>query len=594
MDTLICRLFEQRGLELKRHTQDKKKGPCPSCGGEDRCNVWPDEREGRGYYYCHRCGAQGDAIQFMRDYLGMSYTEACERAGSRPGGNYGLPKMEAPKARRRVEAASRAAVAELCQGPGADADADSPPPGDLQGQDLWRNKATAFAAWAHQQLLAMPAELAWMAKRGLGRSAVLRHGLGFNPGERGRGLVRERTAWGLPPEVRPYNPLRLFTRVRKHMAVPPAERKKSLTIRPSDTKRRLQVFGRVPFRQPEGKPRKLWLPRGLVIPHIVPGPGGKAEVRHLRIRRRDEDRKAFAPDRKYYVIEGSDKDQVLLRCRTIPGKAWPDVVLVVESDLDGLLVYELAGDLVSVLILSTSSIRRLPPEVFARLERAECILVATDFDQPDKEGKRAGLEGWKAWSATFARAKRWMVPDGKDPGEAYERGEDLRLWLMAGIPEGLRMLMTPGPSSPDVPKEDRPAEKKGENSPMRWDGAEAQTDPDEARLPEDCPYSVAYLRRAFAGKTASDGLLVPCPKASTPWWWKYVKSCRTCAGHGHCLLDFVTSPRMLAPLEEVSIRGGEVRVAPESANSPGRPDAIPSDQDNSRPSCGAAGQHVET
>lgn len=444
MDSLICRLFEQRGLKLKRHTQDKKKGPCPACGGEDRCNVWPDEREGRGYYYCHRCGAQGDAIQFMRDYLGMSYAEACDRAGSRPRDNYGMPKAEALKARRRVEAAAPRQTPK----PETDAVAE-----ELQGQELWRRKATAFAAWAHRQLLEMPGQLAWLAGRGLNHTAVLRHGLGFNPGERGRGLVRERPAWGLPPEVRPYNSPRLVARMRKRLATPPGERKCSLSIRQSTPNRRIQVFGRVPFLPPEGKVRKLWLPRGLVIPHIVPGPDGTTEVRRLRIRRPEEDRKVFAPDRKYYVVEGSTMDPALLHCRTAPGSGWPDIVLVVESDLDGELMHELTGDLVTVLILMTSSIRRLPPETFTRLERADCILVATDFDKPDKEGKRAGAEGWKLWQATFARAKRWPVPDGKDPGEAYERGEDLRLWLMAGIPEGLRMLMTTGPSLPEMPRE---------------------------------------------------------------------------------------------------------------------------------------------
>ena len=548
MDSLICQLFEQRGLELKRHTQDKKKCPCPSCGGKDRCNVWPNEREGRGYYYCHRCGAQGDAIQFMRDYLGLSYAEACERAGSRPGGNHALPRAEAVKARRRIEAASPR------QSPDPENDAEASPEA-RQGKELWVIKATAFAAWAHRHLLRMPEELDWLARRGLSRSAVLRHGLGFNPGEKGRGLVRERPAWGLAPEIRPYNPPSLFARVRKVLATAAEERKDSdsITIRQSSQKRHFQVFGRPPFCRPAGKPRKLWLPRGLVIPHLVPGPDGKMEVHRLRIRRPDADRKEFAPDRKYSVVEGSEMDPALLECRASSGPgssgAWPDVVLVVESDLDGELMYELAGDLVTVLILMTSSIRRLPPKVYSRLERADCIMVATDFDRPDKEGRRAGAEGWKLWQAAFARAKRWPVPDGKDPGEAYERGENLRLWLMAGIPEGLRMLMTPGPSAPAVPEENRPAVKEEPSGPMRWAGAGAHTPPEEAALPDGAP-AVEQLRRYYAGKIFEDGLLIPCPRAVKPWWWTYCKYCRACAGHPLCLLDFVTSEAMLAPLEE--------------------------------------------
>jgi len=35
-------------------------GPCPFCGGTDRCRVWPNQEGGR--FWCRQCEAQGDAI----------------------------------------------------------------------------------------------------------------------------------------------------------------------------------------------------------------------------------------------------------------------------------------------------------------------------------------------------------------------------------------------------------------------------------------------------------------------------------------------------------------------------------------------------
>ena len=57
--------------------------PCPGCGGTDRFLVWPDEGV-TGRYLCRQCGAQGDGIQFLRDFLGKSYADACAAFGLTP------------------------------------------------------------------------------------------------------------------------------------------------------------------------------------------------------------------------------------------------------------------------------------------------------------------------------------------------------------------------------------------------------------------------------------------------------------------------------------------------------------------------------
>lgn len=57
-------------------------GPCPWCGGDDRFRVWPDQGAGDlGRYWCRRCGRKGDVIDFLRDYKGLTFQEACQDAG---------------------------------------------------------------------------------------------------------------------------------------------------------------------------------------------------------------------------------------------------------------------------------------------------------------------------------------------------------------------------------------------------------------------------------------------------------------------------------------------------------------------------------
>ena len=547
MPASILDLFRGKALEPKKKTSTEWASPCPSCGGKDRCSLWPEDQEGRGYYWCRQCGTQGNGIQFLRDFHGMGYAEACRAIGVAVQQNLAPPRFApGPNRREKLVPKSKAAPEE---GPAAFA------AGQETDRALWREKATIFAAWAHLRLLETPEVLQWLARRGLDEAAVRRYGLGWNPGERGQsGIVRSRQSWGLPEQLKA-----------------------------------------------DGKPKQLWLPKGLVIPQLGTDAGGKSHARRLRIRRPEEERQRFMPDQKFFVIPGSEMDALYL-CRRHPSGSdrsgcGINIIAVVESELDALLLHHLAGDLMGVAAAMTSTVKALPPRLFSDLEKADCILVALDFDDPDKEGKRAGAEGWPRWNDTFPRAKRWPVPVGKDPGEAFARGENLRLWLWAGLPEGLRFAMSAGQSAPGVAKEKGAAEKReartqqerrAPSAPSRWGGQWADVPLRDVALPTGAP-TVEHLRRYYAGKIFEDDLLIPCPKTSTPWWWTYYKSCRKCAGHSLCLLGFVMSSRMLALLEEASIRDtGEVRVSPESSNSPGRPDAVASDQENSLPSCSAA------
>lgn len=365
----IIDLFCGHGLSPIKKTAKEWASPCPACGGTDRCNIWPEDQDGRGYYWCRQCDAKGDGIQFLRDYVGMSYGDACKRVGVTPVAN-----LHAPTLRPQARAEKFQPVAT--------------PRGHLEGVNIavWRGKADAFVGWSTQHLLQNAVQLAWLAARGITAETAQRYRLGYNPGEKGKNcIIRPRSVWGLPPAKRD-----------------------------------------------DGKDKRLWLPRGIVIPQVVTN-GGAETVHRVRIRRLDADREIFQPKRKYQVVEGSAMDVLWLPC-TSPMHSG-GVVVVVESELDAVMLHALAGDMAHCVAAMTSNIRNLSVDIFDRLNEALCILVALDADKP-------GADGWPRWQETFPRAKRWPVPAGKDPGEAFALGEDLRLWLLAGIPKGLRMVMS--------------------------------------------------------------------------------------------------------------------------------------------------------
>ena len=318
----------------------------------------------------------------------MSYGDACKRVGVAPVANLKAPTIPKSKIVEPFQAVS----GQLGQLDGVD-------------RDKWQTHAAKLVTWGTECLLRAPEHMAWLAARGLDADAVQRYHLGFNPGERGRNcIIRPRESWGLPPVLKD-----------------------------------------------NGKPKKLWLPRGIIVPQIMPGPDGVDLIERVRIRRLDVDRQEFRPEHKYHVVEGSSMDLLWLPCTA---QYDTGVVVVQETELDSYMLHAVAGDLTSCLASMTSNIRNMSTAVFERLKNASCILVALDCD-------KAGAEGWPRWRATFPRAKRWPVPMGKDAGEAFGAGLDLRLWVQAGIPEGLQLAMPAG-QAPDMTSQEGARENRAE------------------------------------------------------------------------------------------------------------------------------------
>lgn len=151
-------------------------GPCPECGGNDRFRVWPNENSGKGGYWCRSCGKAGDNIQFLVDFEGMTFKEACA-----------FLRIEKPsRTAEQPPPVPRAFTPQQHQGPA----------------QLWQDRAEKFVSWAQENLLQKQEILDWLAARGINKAAAAAARLGWNSGEKGKDIFRARAAWGLPEQIK--------------------------------------------------------------------------------------------------------------------------------------------------------------------------------------------------------------------------------------------------------------------------------------------------------------------------------------------------------------------------------------------------------
>ena len=159
----------------------------------------------------------------------------------------------------------------------------------------------------------------------------------------------------------------------------------------------------------DGTSKRLWIPVGLVIPCFV----DDYLLSRLRIRRHEG-----IP--RYIVVPGSDT-------RPMSWDTDKEAIVIVESELDGMLLTQEVGDLAAVVALGSVSAR---PDATTHelLCRAQIILLALDSDDA------GGKSSWSFWNDTYGmKVKRWPCVEGKDPSEAWQKGMNVRDWIIAGI-----------------------------------------------------------------------------------------------------------------------------------------------------------------
>ncbi len=167
--------------------------------------------------------------------------------------------------------------------------------------------------------------------------------------------------------------------------------------------------------------KQIYLPRGVVIPHFVAG-----DLWALKVRRfvgdtpvtADQGGKYGGPRGGQIALYGVD----LLRGGDRP-------LFLVEAELDALLLWQAAGDLVDAAALGSAS-RTLPARWLAALLPYPRIYAALDADG-------AGTLNAARLAEISARITSVRVPAGKDMTEYGQGGGDVREWveMVMGIAE---------------------------------------------------------------------------------------------------------------------------------------------------------------
>ena len=229
-----------------------------------------------------------------------------------------------------------------------------------------RQKAGEFMCGCQEALLCEEAQ-AILRARGLALETARRFGLGYNR----QSIWEDRAAWGLDEAYRE-----------------------------------------------DGKLRRQWLPRGLVIPAFPCG-----ESRPYRIKIRRDDWRAEDKLPKYVEVSGSQRQYGLYGDWKLPP-------IVVEAELDAILIQQEVGDLVCSVALGGVA-KRPDIQVHELLRRSSRILLSLDFDE-------AGQKELAFWKRTYQRVVTWPVPIGKSPSESFLLGIDLRKWVQVGLKQPSR------------------------------------------------------------------------------------------------------------------------------------------------------------
>lgn len=237
----------------------------------------------------------------------------------------------------------------------------------IQAKDpspVWVEKATAFVEWSHEKLMSNKEALEIVKARGFTGSFLAGQNkiMGWNPGINGMDFNRDRTLWGLDAELKA-----------------------------------------------DGTPRTLWLPVGLVIASL----SSDGRVVRLKVRRTGWKQGDAFP--KYAVVSGSKS------CLSVYGDTRLPVAVVVESELDALLLQQIAGDLFYCVALGGST--NLPDaDTDVLLRRAKSVLFLPDNDD-------AGAIAWTRWQARFPGIQKCLTPESKSAGDYHVAGGDIRGWL---------------------------------------------------------------------------------------------------------------------------------------------------------------------
>lgn len=145
--------------------------PCPECGGKDRFIIWPNDK-----YWCRRCEKNGDAIQFCRDFMGLTYFEACKKLNL----EIRSCSLSEPLQFNEFKVAKEPSL-------------------------LWQERALAFTNWAHHNLINNPTQLSMLHERMINMETIIKYRLGFCMNHKkgqSKDFFINRSSWGLSEELK--------------------------------------------------------------------------------------------------------------------------------------------------------------------------------------------------------------------------------------------------------------------------------------------------------------------------------------------------------------------------------------------------------
>jgi len=195
-------------------------GPCPACNGRDRFVVWPKRPRG-GAYLCRGCGAAGDGVQFLRDFRGMSFQDACASLGISPAGKGGLGSGGSLAGRRpSLPAGQKTPGGGGCPAGRGSGSGSGLAPVERHALSLpgevWRRRAGEFLRSCQQRLDLSPGACRWLfAWRHVWPESCEPCGLGWNNADR----YEPREMWGLSGLGKVKLPQGIVTAVRRGGAI---------------------------------------------------------------------------------------------------------------------------------------------------------------------------------------------------------------------------------------------------------------------------------------------------------------------------------------------------------------------------------------
>lgn len=348
-------------------------------------------------WYCRGCNKSGDLIELVQFCKALSFPEACRFIGEEWRISNDRSPNSAPESGKRESHKQHQAW--------------KPKPVEAISAG-WLEKTKALIDWSHEQLLSNPEQLKWLQiGRGINDETVKRFKLGWNP----KDLFRERRAWGLPEELNPKT----------------------------------------------GKPKKLFIPAGLVIP----GRDSAGCINLVKIRRPDPPE----GQARYYFLPGGAVAPCFFGDNL-------GSLIVVESELDAVLLAQESGGILAA-VSTGSATNRPDSKSFEILSQADHLIISLDNDDA---GGKAGVN---FWPDTFKSSRPWFVPatHGKDHTAAFLSGFPIGGWL-----KGILGIMAKKPSV-DSAENDLEARHESKNEVFDSELVESKTCPSQATESQSSP-----------------------------------------------------------------------------------------------------------